>query len=71
MLDEPTASLDADSKEMMIELLLELKTKGTALILVSHDMNALKRVSDRIFCLSKGKAQNSEEVEMEYAQVDD
>ena len=71
LLDEPTASLDVDSKEMMIELLLELKAKGTALILVSHDMNALKRVSDRIFCLSKGKAQNSEEVEMEYAQVDD
>ncbi|MDI3531752.1 MAG: alpha-D-ribose 1-methylphosphonate 5-triphosphate synthase subunit PhnL [Synergistaceae bacterium] len=66
LLDEPTASLDADSKGMMIKLLLELKARGMAILLVSHDMKALKRVSDRIFCLSKGKAQDYEEAETKY-----
>jgi ABC-2 type transport system ATP-binding protein len=46
LLDEPTASLDADSARRAIELILELKAAGTAMIGVFHDRLALERLAD-------------------------
>jgi alpha-D-ribose 1-methylphosphonate 5-triphosphate synthase subunit PhnL len=46
LLDEPTASLDADSARRAIELILELKAAGTAMIGVFHDRQALERLAD-------------------------
>jgi len=51
LLDEPTASLDEQAKQRVHELILELKQKGTAVLMVSHDRASLEQVADRILFL--------------------
>ncbi|WP_028840733.1 energy-coupling factor ABC transporter ATP-binding protein [Thermodesulfobacterium hveragerdense] len=51
LLDEPSAGLDEQSKTKLIEF---LKTQSTYLI-VSHEKDFLKEVSNKIFKLEKGK----------------
>ena len=46
LLDEPTASLDAGYKSKVMDLILELKSSGTAMVGVFHDKDALHRLSD-------------------------
>jgi len=55
-LDEPSSGLDPISADAMDELVLQLKeTLGLTVILVTHDMDSLWRVADRILLLSDGK----------------
>jgi len=46
LLDEPTASLDSNSKEIIMELILDAKKMGTTMIGVFHDQEAIKCLSD-------------------------
>lgn len=46
LLDEPTASLDQTAKEIIIELILEAKQKGTTMVGVFHDQDALRALAD-------------------------
>lgn len=46
LLDEPTASLDARSKEKVIALILELKLQGAAMLGVFHDEAAIQKLAD-------------------------
>jgi alpha-D-ribose 1-methylphosphonate 5-triphosphate synthase subunit PhnL len=55
LVDEPTASLDAASKEIMIQMLLNMKSSGIAIILISHDEQTLARLADRRLYLEAGK----------------
>lgn len=55
LLDEPTASLDANTKTQVIDLINELKEQGTSMIGVFHDRDTLTRLSDKeldmkLFC---------------------
>jgi len=55
-LDEPSSGLDPISADEMDELVLQLKsTLGLTIILVTHDMDSLYRVADRILLLADGK----------------
>jgi alpha-D-ribose 1-methylphosphonate 5-triphosphate synthase subunit PhnL len=54
LLDEPTASLDSDSKEIVIESIAEAKTGGVTIITVSHDREAIASIADAGFSLSQG-----------------
>lgn len=54
LLDEPTASLDPASKQVVRELLLELKRTGTSLIGVFHDLDFMEQVVDRHLCMNQG-----------------
>lgn len=54
LVDEPTASLDLRTKEAVIEMLLDLKTIGTSVILISHDEHTLNRMADRFLRLENG-----------------
>ncbi len=47
LLDEPTASLDAENRETVLSLIEEAKTRGAAIIGIFHDVNARERVCDR------------------------
>jgi alpha-D-ribose 1-methylphosphonate 5-triphosphate synthase subunit PhnL len=47
LLDEPTASLDAATARQAIQLILELKAQGTAMIGVFHDHQAMEQLADR------------------------
>lgn len=55
ILDEPTASLDRETTESVLELLQEMKRQGTTMIGVFHDWEIMKRVADRIFDLGEWK----------------
>lgn len=47
LLDEPTASLDAENTEAVVELILEAKAGGSALLGIFHDAAVRERVADR------------------------
>jgi len=58
LLDEPTASLDRNSQEIVIGLLKELKEKGTSLIGIFHDRAAMEAIADHILEMSNGGAED-------------
>ncbi len=47
LLDEPTASLDAQNRETVLSLIEEAKVRGAAIVGIFHDVEARKRVCDR------------------------
>jgi alpha-D-ribose 1-methylphosphonate 5-triphosphate synthase subunit PhnL len=48
LLDEPTASLDAANREVVLGLVAEAKARGTAILGIFHDEAARARVCDRL-----------------------
>ena len=54
ILDEPTASLNEDDSENLLNLMLELKSQGITSILISHKLNEVSKVSDSITVLRDG-----------------
>jgi alpha-D-ribose 1-methylphosphonate 5-triphosphate synthase subunit PhnL len=54
LLDEPTASLDRAYKERIMEMILDLKAAGTAMVGVFHDRDALLALSDSRYDLALG-----------------
>jgi alpha-D-ribose 1-methylphosphonate 5-triphosphate synthase subunit PhnL len=48
LLDEPTASLDAANREVVLTLILEAKARGAAILGIFHDEGARDRVCDRL-----------------------
>lgn len=55
LVDEPTASLDAKTKDIVIELILDLKKNGTSVLLITHDEYTLHRLSDKTIHLQHGQ----------------
>lgn len=51
LLDEPTASLDAANRDVVVELILEAKARGTAMLGIFHDEDVRDRVADRLLHL--------------------
>lgn len=54
ILDEPTASLNEDDSENLLNLMLELKQQGITSILISHKLNEVSKVCDSITVLRDG-----------------
>ncbi|MCO5388476.1 MAG: sugar ABC transporter ATP-binding protein [Desulfosporosinus sp.] len=54
-LDEPTASLTDQETEMLFRLLFRLKSQGTAIIYVSHRLDEVFRLAERITVLRNGQ----------------
>jgi alpha-D-ribose 1-methylphosphonate 5-triphosphate synthase subunit PhnL len=63
LIDEPTASLDQKTKDVVIDLILDLKKNGTSVLCISHDEYTLNRLVDRRMDLRLGEIV-SEEVEI-------
>jgi ribose transport system ATP-binding protein len=55
VLDEPTASLPADEVERMFEVLRDLRARGVGMIYVSHRLDEIFRIADRVAVLRDGK----------------
>ena len=53
LLDEPTASLDAANREVVLSLIEEAKARGVAIIGIFHDEAARERVCDREIDVSR------------------
>jgi D-xylose transport system ATP-binding protein len=55
ILDEPTAALGVAQTEQVLRLVRQLADNGLAVILISHNMNDVFAVADRIACLHLGR----------------
>ena len=55
ILDEPTAALGVAQTQQVLELVRRLADKGLAVVLISHNMNDVFAVSDRIAALYLGR----------------
>ncbi|HEY4325569.1 MAG TPA: ATP-binding cassette domain-containing protein [Mucilaginibacter sp.] len=67
LIDEPTASLDNRTKDVVIDLILNLKKNGTSVLCISHDEYTLERLVDRRLALHLGEI---EQVEVETDQIE-
>lgn len=56
VLDEPTASLPQDDVEILFGVLRSLKKDGVSIIYVSHRLDEIFAISDRLLVLRDGKA---------------
>ena len=54
ILDEPTAALNDDDSNKLLELMLELKKSGITCILISHKLNEISKVADQITIIRDG-----------------
>ena len=54
ILDEPTASLSRNETEILFEAIADIKARGIGIIYISHKLEELKQVGDRITILRDG-----------------
>ena len=54
ILDEPTAGLDPATREELLALILNLRQAGISVVLVSHDLDEVSEVADRVCALHEG-----------------
>jgi len=55
ILDEPTRGLDYESKSLLTKLLKEQATKGTSVIIATHDVELVAELATRIAILAEGE----------------
>ena len=53
LLDEPTSALDKEMKDSVLELINNLVKEDMTLIVVSHEIEFIEKISDKIFKLTK------------------
>ena len=54
ILDEPTASLNESDSQALLELMLEFKKQGMTSIIISHKLNEISYVADKITVIRDG-----------------
>jgi ABC-type multidrug transport system ATPase subunit len=62
LLDEPTASLDAQSRSDFLYLLGELKRSGKTLLFSSHRQDEILSLADRVLILEQGRLVRIEQI---------
>ncbi|NIV10368.1 MAG: ATP-binding cassette domain-containing protein [Aliifodinibius sp.] len=55
IMDEPTAALSVAAIEKVLELVRELKAQGASIIIISHRLEDIYQVSDRMIVLRQGR----------------
>jgi simple sugar transport system ATP-binding protein len=55
VLDEPTANLSVTATERLLETMLELKRQGVAQVIISHRLQDIFAVGDRVMVLKRGR----------------
>lgn len=55
ILDEPTAALNDEESQKLLDLLLELKQRGVTSILISHKLNEVEQIADKITVIRDGQ----------------
>lgn len=69
ILDEPTKGLDPVNRKLLLDIVEELQNKGTAVIYITHLMEEVERLANRLLILKDGKARaygTVEEVKKEF-----
>ncbi len=55
ILDEPTANLSVSATQQVLDLMLELKAHGVSMIIISHRLQDIFAVGDRVMVLKRGR----------------
>src|SRR6476660_5924088 len=55
IMDEPTAALGVPEQRKVMEIIAKLKKNGVGVIFISHNLNDIFQVSDRILVLRRGE----------------
>jgi simple sugar transport system ATP-binding protein len=63
IMDEPTAALSVAAIDKVLELVKELKAQGASIIIISHRLEDIYRVSDRMIVLRQGRKVSDKPVE--------
>ncbi|WP_328839438.1 multiple monosaccharide ABC transporter ATP-binding protein [Streptomyces europaeiscabiei] len=56
ILDEPTAALNDEDSDKLLDLILELKKQGMTSIIISHKLNEIRKVADSVTIIRDGKS---------------
>ena len=59
ILDEPTSVLTPQETDKLFAILRQMKAKGCAIIIITHKLNEVLAISDRVTILRKGKSVGS------------
>jgi len=57
ILDEPTKGFDPVTRRLLLDLLDEQKARGSSIVFISHQMDEVERLCDRILLLKDGRAE--------------
>jgi alpha-D-ribose 1-methylphosphonate 5-triphosphate synthase subunit PhnL len=52
LLDEPTASLDAENRAVVVDMVRDAKVNGTAIVAICHDADVRDAIADRLFTMT-------------------
>ena len=63
IMDEPTAALSVAAIDQVLDLVQELKAQGSSIIIISHRLEDIYRVSDRMIVLRQGRKVSDSPVE--------
>ena len=55
LLDEPAAGLDPQSREDILNMIVQLHQSGSTVVMVSHAMDDILQLADEMFVLQEGK----------------
>ncbi|MBJ9656518.1 ABC transporter ATP-binding protein [Burkholderia multivorans] len=71
--DEPTTALDVTIRAQIVDLLLELQReeaekRGMAILLITHDLNLVRRFAERVAVMERGRLVESGPVERIFAE---
>ncbi len=58
IMDEPTSSLSSEEVEKLFEIIQDLKAKKIGIIYISHKLDEIKKIGDRVTVLKDGKGVN-------------
>ena len=55
LFDEPTSALDPEMINEVLDVMVELARQGMTMVVVTHEMNFARRVSDRVVFMADGQ----------------
>ena len=55
LFDEPTSALDPEMINEVLDVMVELAQEGMTMVVVTHEMNFARRVSDRVVFMADGQ----------------
>jgi energy-coupling factor transport system ATP-binding protein len=56
VLDEPTSGLDPQGRKQVLDLMRAFKQQGLTLVIISHNMEELAQICDRLVVISDGRS---------------